>query len=52
MIGQTRAVLQRYAAAGGSFREVLLEGCGHSPHIERPAEFLDALLSLTTTTGG
>ena len=46
MVGQTRAVLQRYAAAGGSFTEVLLQGCGHSPHIERPAEFLDALLAL------
>ncbi len=46
MIGQTRAVLERYAAAGGSYREVLLPDCGHSPHIERPAEFLDALLSL------
>jgi len=46
MVAQTRAVLQRYAAAGGSFTEVLLDGCGHSPHIERPAEFLDALLRL------
>lgn len=46
MVGQTRAVLQRYAAAGGWFEEVLLDGCGHSPHIERPAEFLGALLSL------
>ena len=46
MVAQTRAVLQRYAAAGGSFTEVLLDGCGHSQHIERPAEFLDALLGL------
>ena len=46
MVAQTRAVLERYAAAGGSFTEVLLEGCGHSPHIERPAEFLDALVTL------
>jgi pimeloyl-ACP methyl ester carboxylesterase len=46
MIGQTRAVLERYAAAGGSFTEFVLEGCGHSPHIERPAEFLDALVAL------
>ena len=46
MIGQTRSVLQRYAAAGGWFEEVLLDGCGHSPHIERPAEFLDAVLRL------
>jgi pimeloyl-ACP methyl ester carboxylesterase len=46
MIAQTRAVLDRYAGAGGSFTEVLLDGCGHSPHIERPAEFRDALLAL------
>ncbi|HEY7225118.1 MAG TPA: alpha/beta hydrolase [Micromonosporaceae bacterium] len=46
MVSQTRSVFERYAAAGGSFREVLLDGCGHSPHIERPAEFLDALLTL------
>jgi pimeloyl-ACP methyl ester carboxylesterase len=46
MVGQTRAVLERYAAAGGHFSEVSLDGCGHSPHIERPAEFLTALLSL------
>jgi pimeloyl-ACP methyl ester carboxylesterase len=48
MVAQTRAVLQRYAAAGGSFTEVLLDGCGHSPHIERPSEFLEALVSLVT----
>jgi pimeloyl-ACP methyl ester carboxylesterase len=46
MIAQTRAVLDRYAGAGGSFTEVLLDGCGHSPHIERPAEFLNALVTL------
>jgi pimeloyl-ACP methyl ester carboxylesterase len=45
-VGQTRAVLERYAAAGGSFTEVALEGCGHSPHLERPAEFLAALEAL------
>jgi pimeloyl-ACP methyl ester carboxylesterase len=46
MVGQTRAVLQRYAAAGGWFQEVRLDGCGHSPHIERPEQFLEALLTL------
>ena len=48
MIGQTRAVLQRYAAAGGWFEEVLLDGCGHSPHIERPVEFLDAVRTVVS----
>ncbi|HTF13007.1 MAG TPA: alpha/beta fold hydrolase, partial [Asanoa sp.] len=46
MIGQTRAVFDRYAAAGGGYREVVYAGCGHSPHIERPAEFVAELLDL------
>ena len=52
MIGQTRAVLQRYAGAGGSFREVVYDDCGHSPHIERPAEFVSELLRLVNTASG
>jgi len=39
MVSQTRAVLERYAANGGSFTEVVVEGTAHSPHIEKPAEF-------------
>ncbi|GGT17988.1 alpha/beta fold hydrolase [Nonomuraea spiralis] len=35
MVTQTRAVLDRY----GRYREVVLDDCGHSPHLERPAEF-------------
>ncbi|MGY1699236.1 alpha/beta fold hydrolase [Geodermatophilus sp. SYSU D00766] len=44
MVTQTRAVLDRYAAAGGAYREVVLPGVGHSPHVERPHEFAVALL--------
>ncbi|TYP86794.1 alpha/beta fold hydrolase [Blastococcus xanthinilyticus] len=44
MVAQTRAVLEEYAAAGGSYREVVLPGVGHSPHVERPQEFVVALL--------
>ncbi len=44
MVGQTRAVLDRYAASGGAYREVVLPGVGHSPHVERPQEFAVALL--------
>ena len=39
MLGQTRAVLEKYAAAGGSYREVVIEDAGHLPFIEKPAEF-------------
>ncbi|MEW9553582.1 alpha/beta fold hydrolase [Nonomuraea sp. NPDC050783] len=35
MVTQTRAVLERY----GRYREVVLDECGHSPHLEHPAEF-------------
>jgi pimeloyl-ACP methyl ester carboxylesterase len=44
MVGQTRSVLDRYAADGGAYREVVLPGVGHSPHVERPQEFVVALL--------
>jgi len=33
-----RAVLDRYAAAGGHYREVVLEGCGHGPVVEGSAD--------------
>jgi len=48
MIGQMRAVLHRYAEAGGTFTEVVYDECGHSPHIERPAEFAAQLSALVT----
>ncbi|MEV4566958.1 alpha/beta hydrolase [Nonomuraea sp. NPDC049419] len=35
MVTQMRAVLERY----GDYREVVLDDCGHSPHIERPEDF-------------
>ena len=44
MVTQTRTVLDRYAATGGAYREVVLPDVGHSPHVERPHEFAVALL--------
>jgi pimeloyl-ACP methyl ester carboxylesterase len=41
MVGQMRQVLDRYQAQGGRYEERVLTGCGHSPHLERPQEFLD-----------
>jgi pimeloyl-ACP methyl ester carboxylesterase len=43
MVTQTRAVLDRYAEAGGTYTEVVIANTGHSPHIEAPAEFAAAL---------
>jgi pimeloyl-ACP methyl ester carboxylesterase len=43
MIGQTRAVLEMYAAAGGSYSEVVIEDAGHAPYIEKPEEFNELL---------
>jgi pimeloyl-ACP methyl ester carboxylesterase len=38
MIAQLRAVLDEYANAGGSYKEVVLDA-GHSPFLEKPEEF-------------
>jgi pimeloyl-ACP methyl ester carboxylesterase len=48
MIAQTRAVLTRYAEAGGRFTELELDECGHSPHLEHPDAFRDALVAHVT----
>jgi pimeloyl-ACP methyl ester carboxylesterase len=39
MVSQTRAVLEQYAANGGSFEEYVIDGAAHGPHIEKPDEF-------------
>ena len=39
MVSQTRAVLEKYTDAGGSYREVVIEDAGHVPFIEKPEEF-------------
>lgn len=39
MLDQIRAVLQRYADDGGSFREVVIADAAHSPFLEKPEEF-------------
>lgn len=45
MMTQMRRVLEQYKANGGQYQEVVLPGCGHSPHIEKP----DEMLHLVTT---
>lgn len=39
MVSQTRAVLTAYQSAGGEFEEVVIAECGHTPYIEKAAEF-------------
>ncbi|MBK7894221.1 MAG: alpha/beta hydrolase [Candidatus Promineifilaceae bacterium] len=39
MLAQTRAVLDSYAANGGTYREEVIEDAGHSPYLEKPAAF-------------
>jgi pimeloyl-ACP methyl ester carboxylesterase len=41
---QVRAVLEAYKANGGSYREVVLADCGHSPHIEKQDEVVKLLV--------
>jgi pimeloyl-ACP methyl ester carboxylesterase len=43
MVAQTRAVLDGYAAAGGRYREVVIEDSGHGPHLDQPERFLAEL---------
>lgn len=39
MLDQTRDVLKRYQAAGGTFQEIIIENSAHVPYLEQPAEF-------------
>ncbi|NEN04630.1 alpha/beta hydrolase [Diaminobutyricibacter tongyongensis] len=52
MVTQTRTVFESYAAAGGTFQELVLENCGHSPHLEYPEAFRDALVATVEAAGG
>lgn len=43
MVSQIRTLLDAYARKGGSYREEVIEDCGHSPHVEKPERFRQAL---------
>jgi hypothetical protein len=43
MVAQTRGLLDRYAAAGGRYREAVFADSGHGPHLDQQAQFLAAL---------
>lgn len=51
MVSQTRALLDRYAAAGGAYREVAIADAGHSPFLEKPAEFSAAFVAHLDAAG-
>ena len=52
MVSQMRALLDDYRAHGGKYEEVVIPDCGHSPHLEKPTEFREKLLSFLTEIGG
>jgi pimeloyl-ACP methyl ester carboxylesterase len=39
MLRQTRAVLDKYTAAGGSYEEIVIEDAAHIPFLEKPEAF-------------
>lgn len=39
MVSQIRHMLDAYSAAGGVYEEVVIDGAGHMPFLERPEEF-------------
>ena len=51
MVSQMRTLLNDYRANGGSYEEVVLTDCGHSPHLEKPTEFREKLLSFLHEIG-
>jgi pimeloyl-ACP methyl ester carboxylesterase len=44
MVAQTRAVLDGYADTGGHYRELVIADSGHAPHLDKPEEFVVALV--------
>jgi pimeloyl-ACP methyl ester carboxylesterase len=42
MVSQMRAVLDQYKENGGNYKELVVADAAHSPHIEKPDEFIEA----------
>lgn len=51
MIDQTRAVLDRYQAAGGRYTEIVIQDTGHVPYIEKPDTFNQHFFAFLTEQG-
>ena len=45
MVSQMRAVLDQYQANAGSYKELVIAETAHSPHFEKPEEFVEAFLA-------
>lgn len=45
MVSQMRDVLEKHMAKGGRYKEVVIADAAHAPHIEKPEEFMAALLA-------
>jgi pimeloyl-ACP methyl ester carboxylesterase len=43
MVSQTRSVLNQYSDKGGTFEEIVINDAGHSPQIEKPEAFCEAV---------
>ena len=46
MVAQMRHVLDGFAAAGGMYREVVLDDAAHSPHLDQPEQFQALLIDV------
>ncbi|HKV85231.1 MAG TPA: alpha/beta hydrolase [Ktedonobacterales bacterium] len=51
MLAQTRAMLDRYRAGGGDYREVVFADCGHAPPLEKRDAFLEHTLRFLRGAG-
>jgi pimeloyl-ACP methyl ester carboxylesterase len=51
MVAQIRAVLERYAEAGGSVRVEIIEGAGHGPHLDAAPRWLAIFQEFLATIG-
>ena len=51
MVSQIRAVLDRYAAAGGVVRTEIIDGAGHGPHLDAAPRWLAIFRDFLTTIG-
>ena len=45
MVSQTRYIFEKYKTNGGKYKEFIIEGAGHSCHIEKENEFISLFLS-------